>query len=125
MLEIPKNITAILEGEHKTALLYSVLAGAIVSDVVPTPASAFAYYKKQRLKAAETSGTIDGEAESKIGRAYYNALPIWWGTVFALIHFKKGGFDEKIKLAAILVGGGAVIGILFKRQLQLPDEKED
>lgn len=117
--KIAKEVVNLSEGNYQTALLYSAIAGAIVSDVVATPASTWAYYKMRKYQEQEKSGLITSkEAEKKIGQAYYLATPIWWGLVFALVHFKKGGFNEKAKLALVVVSGGAIIGSIYKQYIK-------
>jgi hypothetical protein len=70
---------------------------------------------KEQVKNGKIS---DREAEEKIGRGYYWALPAWWVTVFAVIHFNKGGFNEKAKLAVLLVTTGAIVGTVFKKYVK-------
>lgn len=117
--KVAKEVIALSQGNHQTALLYSALAGAIVSDVIATPASAWSYYQMRKFKEQEQSGLITSkEAEQKIGRAYYTALPTWWMLVFAMVHFHKGNFNEKAKFALVLVSGGAIIGSVYKTYLK-------
>lgn len=113
--KIADTFTDLSEGHYQTALLYAGLAGAVVADVMPTPALAWAYYRMKTIQKQRESGLITAsEAENKIGAAYAYATPVWWAGVFAAVHFKKGGFYEKAKLAALLVGGGAVVGYFVK-----------
>jgi hypothetical protein len=116
---VAEKVIELSKGDYNTALLYSALAGAIISDTVQTPATAWAYYNMRRYKEQVKNGKIsDKEAEAKIGRGYYLALPAWWVTVFAVIHFHKGGFDEKAKLAVLLVSTGAIVGTVFKKYVK-------
>lgn len=117
--KIADTFTDLSEGHYQTALLYAGLAGAVVADVMPTPALAWAYYRMKVIQKQRETGLITAsEAENKIGSAYAYATPIWWAGVFAAVHFKKGGFYEKAKLAALLVGGGAVIGYVVKNRVK-------
>ena len=119
MKVIAEKVIELSKGDYKTALLYSALAGAVVSDFTQTPATAWAYYNMRKYKEQVKAGKIsDKEAEKKIGRGYYLALPAWWVTVFAVIHFHKGGFDDKAKLAVLLVSTGAIVGTVFKKYVK-------
>ena len=48
--KIAKEVVNLSEGNYQTALLYSAIAGAIVSDVIATPASTWAYYKMRKYQ---------------------------------------------------------------------------
>ena len=116
---IADKFSELSEGHYQTALLYAGLAGAVVADVMPTPALAWAYYRMKVIQKQRETGVVTAaEAENKIGQAYAYATPIWWAGVFAAVHFKKGGFNEKAKFAALLVGGGAVIGFMVKNHVK-------
>lgn len=114
-------------GDYQTAMLYAALAGAVVSDIVPTPAMAWAYYRMKVLKKKNEDGQLsEKELEKEIGKAYAYALPAWWIGVFAVVHFHKGGFEERAKLALMIVGGGALVGALFKQYVKhLPQFNTD
>ncbi len=124
---ITDTFSELSEGHYQTALLYSALAGAVVADVLPTPALAWAYYRMKVLQKQRESGLISAsELENKIGKAYAYSTPVWWVGVFLAVHFKKGGFYEKAKLSALLVGVGAVVGYTFKQYVKnLPEFKEE
>lgn len=112
---IKSEFSKLSGGDYQTALLYAALAGAVVSEVLPTPATAWAYFNMKVLQKQKAEGKItQKELEEGIGKAYAYALPVWWIAVFGIIHFNKGGFEQKGKLALMLVGGGAVVGALFK-----------
>jgi hypothetical protein len=121
MLPIAQNITSefkrLTTGDYQTAVLYAALAGAVVSDVLPTPAMALAYFKMKLLQKKNDSTPLSGaELRAEIGKAYSYALPAWWISVFTIIHFHKGSFEDKAKLAFMIVGSGAVIGALFQQR---------
>lgn len=119
MKVVAEKVIELSKGDYSTALLYSALAGAIVSDVIQTPATAWAYYNMRKYKERVKSGKIsEREAEQKIGRGYYLALPAWWIVVFTAIHFSKGGFDQKAKVAVLLVSTGAIVGTIFKKYVK-------
>jgi hypothetical protein len=116
---IAKEFNQLSGGDYQTALLYAALTGAVVSEVLPTPATAWAYFRMKVLQKQKADGKItQEELEQKIGEAYAYALPIWWIVVFGAIHFHKGNFNEKAKLALALVGGGAVVGAFFKNYVK-------
>jgi|APGre2960657404_1045060.scaffolds.fasta_scaffold30066_3 hypothetical protein len=120
------KFTELSDGHYKTALLYAGLAGAVVANLKTSPALAWAYYRMKVIQKQREDGLINAsQAEEKIGQAYALAEPIWWVAVFAAVHFKKGGFYEKAKLAALLLGGGAVVGHLVKSHVKtLPQFKD-
>lgn len=106
-------------GDYQTALIYAALTGAVVGDILPTPATAWAYYRMKVLQKRKEDGSLtQKELEEGIAKAYSIALPVWWVAVFGVIHFHKGGFEDKAKLALMLVGGGAVVGALFKQYVK-------
>jgi hypothetical protein len=106
-------------GDYQTALLYAALTGAVVGDILPTPATAWSYYRMKVLQKRKEDGSItQKELEEGIAQAYSIALPMWWIAVFGIIHFHKGSFEDKAKLALMLVGGGAVVGALFKNHVK-------
>jgi hypothetical protein len=116
---IAKEFKNLSGGDYQTALLYAALTGAVVSEVLPTPATAWAYYRMKVLQKQKADGKLNQkELEQKIGEAYAYALPVWWIAVFGIIHFHKGNFQDKAKLAAMLVGGGAIVGALFKNYVK-------
>lgn len=125
--KITDTFSELSGGHYQTALLYSALAGAVIADVVPTPALGWAYYRMKVLQKQRESGLITAtELEDKIGKAYAYATPLWWIGVFLAVHYKKGGFYEKAKLSALLVGVGAVVGYTFKQYVKnLPEFQEN
>ena len=124
--KIADTFSDLTEGHYQTAILYAGLAGAVVTELMPNPALAWAYYRMKKIQKQREEGLITAsEAENKIGQAYAYATPIWWAGVFAAVHFKKGGYVEKAKLAALLVGGGAIIGFMVKNHVKnLPEFKD-
>jgi hypothetical protein len=131
MKETAQKITSefkeLAGGDYQTAMLYAALAGAVISDIVPTPAMAWAYYRMKVLQKKKNDGQLtQKELEQEIGKAYAYALPAWWIGVFAVVHFNKGSFEDKAKLALMIVGGGAVVGALFKQYVKhLPQFNEE
>ena len=106
-------------GDYQTALLYAALSGVVISEVLPTPATAWAYYRMKVLQKQKQDGIItQKELEEGIAKGYAVALPAWWILVFAAVHFKQGSFQERGKLAIMLVGGGAIFGALFKQYIK-------
>lgn len=99
-------------GEYQSALLYAAISGLIISDLVPTPASAIAYAVSRKQQS-----NTNQQARQKVASVYNMAVPAWWAVVFAAVHFNKGDFNEKVKLAALLIGGGAAVGIMFNRHI--------
>ena len=90
-----------------------------MGDILPTPATAWSYYRMKVLQKRKEDGSItQKELEEGIAKAYSIALPMWWIAVFGIIHFHKGSFEDKAKLALMLVGGGAVVGALFKNHVK-------
>jgi hypothetical protein len=63
--KVAKEVVSLSEGNYQTALLYSAIAGAIVSDVIATPASTWAYYKMRKYQEQEKSGLITSKEAEK------------------------------------------------------------
>jgi|694.fasta_scaffold40654_8 hypothetical protein len=116
---IASNFKELAGGDYQTALLYAAISGAVISDVLPTPATAWAYFRMKKLQKQKADGLItQKELEEGIAKGYAVALPAWWILVFAAVHFKKGSFEDRGKLAIMLVGSGAIFGALFKQYIK-------
>lgn len=106
------SIAQIAAGENQTALLYAAISGLMISEMVPTPATAIAYFVQKKATKKDPS-----QVRQKVATAYNFAAPAWWVLVFGAVHFYRGDFTDKAKLAAFLVGGGAAVGLIFNKKI--------
>lgn len=121
MKSIPQKIVSEFQqlagGDYQNALLYAALAGVVVSDVLPTPAMTIAHLRIKLLQQKSKDGQLSQkELEQALSKTYSYALPAWWIAVFATIHFHKGTFEQKARLAVFMVIGGAAIGMLSSQK---------
>jgi hypothetical protein len=97
------------------ATLYAFETGLIISDVLPSPADAIYLYLNRKYNKQLENGQITAKQywvrELLI---YYGLNPLWWALVLGLTIATKGTNKDKIKIAAGLVGTGAVIGVIAK-----------
>lgn len=115
MNKVFEEIINASQGRHSDGVLYAGAVGIILSDFIPTPAEAAFYYREKNLREKWEAGNITSE---KYYNGSYQSLHIskyiWWIGVLSAIYFYKGNTNEKAKFGLILVGAGAITGIIFK-----------
>jgi hypothetical protein len=103
------------EGRHASGVLYAGAVGLLLSNVIPTPADALYYHTEKKLRDKWESGEITPEKYwQKTASAYYLYKPVWWGLVITAMYFTKGDVKNKAKIGLMIVGAGAVVGIIYK-----------
>jgi hypothetical protein len=94
--------------------LFAGLTGMFLSDVIPTPADAFYFWGESKIAAMQTAGQLTSREywALKAGN-YYIPNALWWLAVIGVsLHYGKK-FDDTAKIAAGLIGTGAVVGMLY------------
>lgn len=99
----------------KENMLYTALIAAVAGDIIPTPGDALAFHLQKELRDKWTKGEITSKQYwAKEALNYYTLNSAWWLLVFIITYNIKGTFEDKLKIALALVGGGMVIGVLIK-----------
>jgi len=118
-----KEIKGVSGSAHATGALYAFLAGLAISDAIPTVADAFYFSKQRKLRDEFIDKKITpAQYWEREAFAYYAYNVAWWVLVGAIVVGTKGDVAKKIKVAGALIGGGAVVAVLYKNIKK--DEKE-
>jgi hypothetical protein len=117
--KIRKDFNNLTGGDYQNAMIYAALAGVVVSDLLPTPAMTIARARIKLLQFKQKDGQLSQEdIEKELSKTYAYVLPAWWIAVFSAVHFNKGGFYEKAKIAILMVGAGALVGMIGNKTLK-------
>jgi len=101
--------------EHHSKILLATGIGLVLSDIIPTPADALYFKLQQKWKADLEDGKITPKQYwTKEALAYYGLNPIWWSAVLGASFLIGKTDSSRIKTFAILIAGGAVIGVIGK-----------
>lgn len=112
-----ENIHGAAKGDFGAGILYAGAVGLILSDIIPTPADAFYFYREKQLRDKWKAGKITPEKYwQKIATAYYIYNPIWWSLVLVLLYTTKGDIPQKAKIGLAVIGIGAVVGMLYRNK---------
>ena len=104
-----------MENSQKTSLLYAVGLGLLLSDLVPTPADAYYFYKQRKNKEKLTKGEITPKqywTRDAIG--YYGLNALWWSAVLGSTILFGKDYKQKRNILIGLVAGGLVVGVISK-----------
>lgn len=115
MKGIFKEILDATQGPHANGVLYAGAVGLLLSNIIPTPADALYFHREKKLKEKWDNKEITPEKYwQKTATAYYVYKPVWWGLVISAMYFTKGDVKDKAKIGLMIVGAGAVIGIVYR-----------
>lgn len=115
MKGIFKEILDATQGPHANGVLYAGAVGLLLSNIIPTPADALYFYREKKLKEKWDNKEITPEKYwQKTATAYYVYKPVWWGLVISAMYFTKGDVKDKAKIGLMIVGAGAVVGIVYR-----------
>jgi len=104
-----------LKSNESKAVLYAGLIGLIISDIIPTPADAIAFNIERKLRDAWKKGEITpSQYWRKKTIVYFSLNPIWWSLVALITINTKGDSEKKIKTLGWLIGGGALVSVIYK-----------
>lgn len=109
------EISGAFQSPHATGVLYASILGAVLGDIIPTPADAvyFLYERKLRIKLIDKTIT-PAQYWERTAFAYYILNPIWWLLVFLVTIAIKGDAKKKMSVMFAMIGAGAVIGVLAR-----------
>jgi hypothetical protein len=103
------------QGPHANGVLYAGAVGLLLSNIIPTPADALYFHREKKLKEKWDNKEITPEKYwQKTATAYYVYKPVWWGLVISAMYFTKGDVKDKAKIGLMIVGAGAVLGIVYR-----------
>lgn len=115
MKGIFKEILDATQGPHANGVLYAGAVGLLLSNIIPTPADALYFHREKKLKEKWDNKEITPEKYwQKTATAYYVYKPVWWGIVISAMYFTKGDVKDKAKIGLMIVGAGAVVGIVYR-----------
>jgi hypothetical protein len=110
-----KEILDATQGPHANGVLYAGAVGLLLSNIIPTPADALYFHREKKLKEKWDNKEITPEKYwQKTATAYYVYKPVWWGLVISAMYFTKGDVKDKAKIGLMIVGAGAVVGIIYR-----------
>lgn len=105
-----------MNAEYKTnAVFYALLAGLVLSDIIPTPADAVYFSYQRKIKVQLAKGEIDSkEYWIRETAAYYLLNPLWWLIVIAIVVSLHTDFNARLKLLIGIAGSGAVVYVIYR-----------
>lgn len=109
--------------QTKIAMLYSAVAGLILSDIIPTPSDALFISFQRKLRDKWAKGEIDSRTywRKEVGN-YYLLNSSWWLLVGIAIYFTPK-LENKIKLGVGMMGLGAVVAVIYRSIVKDEQEK--
>ena len=111
MGEFTSQIKGVAGSANATGAIYAMISGMVLGNVLPSPSDALFFYKQKQLRDKWKKGELTAEKYWKLNTTYYYLFPmLYWLAVGAVIVSVKGDATQKIKLTALLVGGGVVAG---------------
>jgi hypothetical protein len=103
-----------MSDKQKELLLYTGLLAAVAGDIIPTIGDAYYFYKVKQWRDQWAKGELTAKqfwAKELSGYYLYNSM--FWLALF-LIVYNVPGFENKLKIAAGVVGVGAVVTVIYK-----------
>ncbi len=109
------QIKSLMTGDHAVAGLYVALLGAILGDLIPTPADPLYFWYTRRLRIQmENKEITPGQYWAKETAAYYFFNSGWWLLVLIVAISIKGDLRRKATVVGGVLGAGAMIGVIYK-----------
>lgn len=100
---------------NKTNLLYAVGVGLLLSDIVPTPADAYFFYRQRKNNELLERGNITAKQYwLRDAMGYYGYNAIWWGAVLGATHAFGKTYEQKRNILVGLLASGLVVGVIAK-----------
>lgn len=115
MSDLKEQISGVAHSENAKGALYALLIGMVVGNALPSPSDAWFFFEEKKLRDRWKRGELTAEKFWKLNTFYYYSIPcLYWLLIGSIIVSIKGDAAKKIKLTALLVGGGAVAGVILK-----------
>jgi len=130
MGEFTGEISSAANSKNAKGALYAMLAGLVLGNALPSPSDALYFKLQTGLRNKWKRGEITAQRYWKLNTFYYYSVPmLYWLIIGLIIVNIKGDAEKKIKMTAVLIGGGVVIGTIFKLmqddKAQLTKEEEE
>lgn len=115
MSDFTSQIKGVAHSENATGAIYALIGGMVLGNALPSPSDAWFFYEEKKLRDRWKKGELTAEKYWELNTLYYYLLPmLYWLAVGAVIVGIKGDATKKLKLMAVLVGGGVVAGVILK-----------
>jgi hypothetical protein len=109
------SINTAFKSGHGSAVISAAIIGAVLADIIPTPADAIFFHYERKIKNQYKSGEITPKQYwNRKALAYYSLNPIWWALVGVTTLSLAETNEGKLKILLALLGGGAVLGVIHK-----------
>ena len=130
MGEFTGEISSAANSKNAKGALYAMLAGLVLGNALPSPSDALYFKLQTGLRNKWKKGEITAQRYWKLNTFYYYSVPmLYWLIIGLIIVNSKGDAEKKIKMTAVLIGGGVVVGTIFKLmqddKAQLTKEEEE
>lgn len=115
MSDFVSQIKGVAGSKNATGAIYALIGGLVLGNALPSPSDAWFFWEEKKLRDRWKKGELTAEKYWELNTLYYYLLPmLYWLVVGAVIVTIKGDATKKIKLMAVLVGGGVVAGVVLK-----------
>ena len=106
---------AIDNGDGNT-IIYTALISAILANCTPTLADSLFFHLQDKWTKEKEDGTLSVEGFWwRDFASYYLVTASYYGVILlTMIALGKTSYSTKAKILLSLVGGGAVVGVIFK-----------
>lgn len=101
--------------EKSTPVLYGVLLGTVLSDIIPTPGDALYFHFHKIIRDKWANGELtSGQYWFREGLIYYTLNSAWWAVVGLAVYYTPGNFQQKLKTGLMVAGSGIAIAVIAK-----------
>lgn len=122
-MSVSSQISGVAHSDHSTGALYVLMAGLLLSDIIPTPSDAWYFSYTRKLRESYFAGTITPKQYwDRTALAYYGFNAIWWILLFFIVAYVPGTTSTKGKVLIGLLGAGIVFTVLHNNIVK--DQKE-
>jgi hypothetical protein len=120
-----KEISGLVAGPNALGALYLGLSVAVIADMLPHPMDAvYFYYQKQNRDKFISKEITPQQYWRRNVISYYAFDAIWWGFLLLVALSIKGKAKDKLMVVGILIGLGAVIGVIHQNIKKDIEEQE-
>lgn len=101
--------------EYIKGAVLGVIAGAVLSRIIPTPVDALYFYKGQRMRDKWKKGTITPSGYwTNTLTSYYILNPIYWALIGLLVAKFGSKPSRQLEIFITLVGASVAIALIIK-----------